>query len=65
MSSTALYKALTEAGASEGSATAAADGVITHLQRIEINIAELKITNRVILSLVFAMFLVVLKPFIW
>ena len=65
MSNTALYEALTEAGASKESASAATDDLSNRLQRIEINVAELKITNRVMLGLVSALLLLMLKPILW
>jgi len=61
MSNTALYKALTEAGASKESASAAAETLSERLRKIEITVAELKITTRVTLGLVCALLVLMLK----
>ena len=61
MSNTALYKALTEAGVSEESAGAAAETLSERLHKIEITVAELKITTRVTLALVCALLVLMLK----
>ena len=65
MSNTSLYEALSEAGASGERASVATENLNQRLQRIEITVAELKISNRIMLGLVSAMLLILLMPVLW
>ena len=64
MSGTALYRALIEAGTSQETAKEAAAEIDTlekDISEIKIMLAELRITNRIIIALLIAVFLMMLK----